>query len=1272
MFFYDKRYEEAYRRFSKLYENGDRSVAVVMPLAWLDLHFANIERAIAVLEDYIKTHPDDLDAIQYLGSLYRDADRPYDYLLNLDHVYRLSPTGKILREREKLYEHFGDTRGRMQALHALIGTESAVIQDYVEYSYLLAGEGKVGEATDVINKMMQRYPLEMVSPKEVGYIVAFLSDHEMKKQAEQIALLYTKIRLDVDAALRLVTILKERKLPQAGLAVLNELPLADQHLPGVIITRAGLYQAKGDYAYAYKYLSKYFDQGKLPPRLDNAFLQLATANEKNAAIYENILKSIDLKKVSEAAIMEVAERAVEKKNPRIGKAMFDNLGRDYLKEHPILAVVIALSSHPSSKEEEKKLRLMHDSQAFSDEQKVQLADIYFAKGYETLSHELLMTVDSLSDISPNTLYEVARLFIDLELVDEGLSLFDEFNGQQLSGDENSIEPWLLLNIAGGNVDEVQHVLEEDNDLDQTALFDLFSLSMEHKLPALSLLIADEALEREDNAEAELLKAIALILNNKEEEGLDLFEALLAKGEDVSDSFIYALSLAAKDNPRFAKELKKQIDAEFAAKNVSEERRRELGFMLMNAGLKSDAVSVFQKLAANKPFQAEDVQTLLYLYEDSGSEEKISWLVENAEQTEGEEKGQWLMQLTYDGRYSEVLDLVSEADLDEPSIAKAYLQAAVDSEDKALIAYAVTTIYPKEERLPELQGLGNIAYGASLYSLAESIYLDVLTKDSTNHDAMRHLAFIAYQRGHYCKALRLFNRFFHEHETDYLVEYIYAELLDFFDYGSAALCHRRLALDLIHGQDEKSIDMELLEAQIYASFYHFREADAIFCRLLNQNPDNRGLRADYVNVLINREAYGAAYKLLKGHVLPHRGSEEKDQESQRYLDLTYVRWLKETNRTIQALAVLCCLQQRYPKDADVFASIADVQFVSGRWREANEALASALYIKPGNEAYLQSMRELWVDHLPFTAGQYEYRKSEEEKKEIFWRLYNRVDLGAYTEAGAWLEKDHLSVKEYRQSSNGEPVPFHGDRDRGWLHLKHTRKKGETVIGYFRFAEQVWGVGFNIEKACGNQIFNLEGDWHMPNWDFTETTIEHGSKDWIGVEWYRRFSKTFEGRIAPSLNRYNLPGIAGAASSWKLDWLFSLKLSERDSLFRYAWENTQISFNYALDKERGITVKEKPAEGGGFFRPIPLNNREVHSFYLYGNKQFNKMLSLEGYFGYNFDAEGQAHKMQPVGGIDMRLGKRDGLHARLIYNHSTDSEETEASVDSILLEIKWPFW
>src|SRR5665213_1226161 len=82
----DKHFEEARKVYEEEVAQGKVSLETVNHLTDLYLQIGAIDKAIAVLEKYVADNPTRLDIRTKLGTLYQYAQRPDDYMRNLEEI----------------------------------------------------------------------------------------------------------------------------------------------------------------------------------------------------------------------------------------------------------------------------------------------------------------------------------------------------------------------------------------------------------------------------------------------------------------------------------------------------------------------------------------------------------------------------------------------------------------------------------------------------------------------------------------------------------------------------------------------------------------------------------------------------------------------------------------------------------------------------------------------------------------------------------------------------------------------------------------------------------------------------------------------------------------------------------------------------------------------------------------------------------------------------------------------------------------------------------
>jgi len=1176
MVFYDNRFDEAREKFLKLYNEGDRSVAVTMPLVWIDLHYANVEHAIRTLEAFIEENPDVPEAREYLGRLYRDAERPYDYLTNLKELYPFKPSKEILKEQEHLYGQFGNMKERKGAIRKLIQKREASEEEYLELAYHAFSEDPE-EAAALLDRMVRELPLSELSFEGAHLFFSLYADAGKKERVSRFLTQYLKsARLEVWQALKLASSLKEREMYEEADRLFLALPPALQQLPGVMMAHAELMMAAGSEGRAYEMLKENHLRKTLPKPLYKTLLGLAVDYEADSEALTELLRTLPLEKIPEKTLFRVAKRALEKRESDSAATAGKQLSVEYLKEHPALAIALAVAANPPSEEEQKRLAKLHEQQSFSDPEEAALAELYDEKDYKTLAKEILLKVESLEEIPDEQLYSLASLYSELDIAEEGLPLFEKVKER---------EARLLLQVANGETEPLMHYLKKGRPK-PWVLRDLFYVTVNKRQFSLAMQIAQKLNEEEPDGKNAPFLAAASILNGKAEKGIAYF-----KEQEFSELYIFALSAAAQEEKSLQKPLHRALVARLEKKGLSQEEREK-----------------------------------------------------------------WLEELLYSGGPHYVLDLVAEEELQSDRIADAYIEAAAATEQKELIARAVTTIVPQEERLPRLKGLASVAYGEGLGDLSETIYLKVLAKEPDDPEALKQLGIIAFGKGELKRAKRYLFRYLQTEEPDFIGLFTYGDIMKEEGCKWAARQLWIRAERKILTLKERDVEAETTLAQIKFRLKRPQQAACIYSRLVKEHPY---LKTDFAHLLMDSGRPKRAESLLFGW-------EPEGREAKLNLLLARARFYKLTNRIKKALSLLC----RLPHDHAVSAALADARYVSKWPLEALAAIDSAIRQQPENRFYRKAREEILIDYAPFFHYEHEYRKTGRQQQENFTR-FHLMGRGRCNSLGELkLERDRMRLGAYARESDGALVPFDGSRDRAELSLTRHFCGGKSLKASLYAAEAILGFGLEGKRALYRDVFHFLAQYRYPDWDFVETTIEQGTRDRFALGWERRLTPQLQGSCTAGVNHYSLRGFSSAALSWTVNTLLTWTAPERLCPLRLLGDEAVFSLNYSFDKEKVIRTRKKENLFGESFSPLPASSRAVHNFYFFLFKRFTPFLATEGYGGYNYD-QVTGGGMKPIGGVSLIFFKRKGLEARLTYNHSTSTEDENNTVDSFIAGLKYTY-
>lgn len=117
MSFRDAEYGKALRFYQDRLDGGDTTVTVVMPLIQIYQEIGQTDRAVDVLERYVRRNPADLEALTLLVRLCKEAVLPGKYARYLAALHGASPSAETAAELANVY----DFEQRYDAYIALLG-----------------------------------------------------------------------------------------------------------------------------------------------------------------------------------------------------------------------------------------------------------------------------------------------------------------------------------------------------------------------------------------------------------------------------------------------------------------------------------------------------------------------------------------------------------------------------------------------------------------------------------------------------------------------------------------------------------------------------------------------------------------------------------------------------------------------------------------------------------------------------------------------------------------------------------------------------------------------------------------------------------------------------------------------------------------------------------------------------------------------------------------------------------------------------------------------
>jgi tetratricopeptide (TPR) repeat protein len=165
---------------------------------------------------------------------------------------------------------------------------------------------------------------------------------------------------------------------------------------------------------------------------------------------------------------------------------------------------------------------------------------------------------------------------------------------------------------------------------------------------------------------------------------------------------------------------------------------------------------------------------------------------------------------------------------------------------------------------QLQALAGVAFGESLFALAQPAYQRILREDPKNLEALKRLGQMAMWRtdSDAGAARRYLEAFVAGGGDDYQIDFLLGEIIIQFPDWQRATPHFQRGLAKVAKLEKPTLEDRRLRAKGLYRLARFDESVAAFEALLRQYPRDRALRDEFYDVLVDMGRYNRA-RALRG-------------------------------------------------------------------------------------------------------------------------------------------------------------------------------------------------------------------------------------------------------------------------------------------------------------------------------------------------------------------------------------------------------------------------
>ncbi len=573
--FRDRDYYSARAVYEQRYAAGDRSGTTVMPLTRLSLAQGDLERAIALTEEFVAAEPSSVEARELLNRLYQDAQRPGDYLENLKALAELRHSADLYRDLAYAAGFRNRMALKVEALTRYCPLRPDDVEAPQELAALLAARGDPAGAVDWLLRADDRAKGN-IEPDSRELLMSLLIDLDREEEAFERARRWLGENPTVADMIGLASQLAAASRPDLGLRLIEPQVKGRNPVLALELTYIDLLIAADRREEARTRLSA------LSGPVEDVQFGRLLALEVNAGMLRPALaatKGRDLHLVPDWVLAGLAESALRDGDRSFPDRLYRELGDEFLDDYPLLAANIALGrGDPAAAAGWAERGLAGGGLTPGD----QLAAIRILDraGRHGAAADAFDRLPLSGGIPDEQLEELAALFIDLDRAPTGLAWFEA--RRQVTPSPAAGQGWARLAAKAGDPAAVADWLAGQPKLPVGLLQDIAGSAAERAAnspaaAALALAASQRAFALDPSPRSRLALANALTATGKPAEALPLLAPLLADGgTEVESAYIAALAGAGR-----SEELTRHLTAKLAKGNLSDAEQQAIVTMLLD-------------------------------------------------------------------------------------------------------------------------------------------------------------------------------------------------------------------------------------------------------------------------------------------------------------------------------------------------------------------------------------------------------------------------------------------------------------------------------------------------------------------------------------------------------------------------------------------------------------------------------------------------------------------------------------------------------------------
>jgi tetratricopeptide (TPR) repeat protein len=307
--------------------------------------------------------------------------------------------------------------------------------------------------------------------------------------------------------------------------------------------------------------------------------------------------------------------------------------------------------------------------------------------------------------------------------------------------------------------------------------------------------------------------------------------------------------------------REQMVAMAANPKITAANKRQIAFNLLNAGHRDDASKIFQQLAEGKNPDSQEVKDLMFIWGGKLNDTQFVWAESRMNAATAYDKQAWLNLINESGSDEQINALVlrnGEA-LYNANVRQKFFRMLAEENKPALFDDNMRGWVAQTTDIEALRDYAIVADTFGYNQASRTTYERIVALNANDKDALSKLGSKNFTKGKFTQAKQMLDRALATPSANPVDDLNDAQARFF----SAELYKRDGMIDQAKREYAEVVRLEQLRAKqsglsvdsasrLYSSLFHVgqaREGMAGFERTLQENPENKGVLADYMSVLL---------------------------------------------------------------------------------------------------------------------------------------------------------------------------------------------------------------------------------------------------------------------------------------------------------------------------------------------------------------------------------------------------------------------------------------